>query len=83
MKTYDIAAYLWPSYTGKENRSRIFWPNGIGEWQTVQKTHVKQDGAYRVPVIPTVSFYLWFTNATGMDVMSADAAFRERYFGRR
>ena len=43
----------------------------------------KQDGAYRVPVIPTVSFYLWFTNATGMDVMSADAAFRERYFGRR
>ena len=46
MKTYDIAAYIWPSYTGKESRSRIFWPNGIGEWQTVQKTHIKENGAY-------------------------------------
>ena len=35
MKQYDIAAYIWPSYTGKEMRSRIFWPQGIGEWQTV------------------------------------------------
>lgn len=35
MKQYDIAAYVWPSYTGREMRSRIFWPLGIGEWQTV------------------------------------------------
>ena len=35
MKKYDIAAYVWPSYTGKEIRARQFWPNGIGEWQTV------------------------------------------------
>lgn len=35
MQKYDIAAYVWPSYTGKEMRSRIFWPDGIGEWQTV------------------------------------------------
>ena len=34
---YDIAAYIWPSYTGDEPRSRIFWPQGIGEWETVQK----------------------------------------------
>ena len=47
MKTYDIAAYIWPSYTGKELRSRIFWPNGIGEWQTVQKTHEKENGTYK------------------------------------
>ncbi len=35
MQKYDIAAYIWPSYTGKEFRSRQFWPDGIGEWQTV------------------------------------------------
>ena len=39
MKKYDIAAYVWPSYTGKENRSRIFWEEGIGEWQSVRKAH--------------------------------------------
>ena len=35
MQKYDIAAYVWPSYTGKEMRARQFWPDGIGEWQTV------------------------------------------------
>lgn len=32
----------------------------------------KKDGGYRVPVIPSVKFYLWYTNTTGQDVMSAD-----------
>ena len=36
MKKYDVAAYIWPSYTGDEPRSRIFWPEGYGEWQTVR-----------------------------------------------
>ncbi|MBR2731791.1 MAG: glycoside hydrolase family 99-like domain-containing protein [Clostridia bacterium] len=35
MKTYDVAAYVWPSYTGKEPRARQFWEQGIGEWQSV------------------------------------------------
>ena len=35
MKKYDVAAFVWPSYTGDELRSRIFWPEGYGEWQTV------------------------------------------------
>ena len=35
MKHYDVATYIWPSYTGKEPRSRQFWPDGIGEWQSV------------------------------------------------
>ena len=35
-KTYDIAAYIWPSYTGDELRSRIFWSEGYGEWQSVK-----------------------------------------------
>ena len=36
MKQYDIAAFIWPSYTGDEPRTRIFWPEGYGEWQTVK-----------------------------------------------
>ena len=35
MKKYDIAAYVWPSYTGKEPRAYQFWEKGIGEWQSV------------------------------------------------
>lgn len=33
---YDVAAFVWPSYTGDEPRTRIFWPEGYGEWQTVK-----------------------------------------------
>ena len=36
MKKYDVAAIIWPSYTGDEPRARIFWPDGYGEWQTVK-----------------------------------------------
>lgn len=35
-KKYDIAAYIWPAYTGNEPRSMMFWPEGIGEWQSVR-----------------------------------------------
>ena len=34
-KKYDVAAFVWPSYTGDEPRTRMFWPEGYGEWQTV------------------------------------------------
>jgi hypothetical protein len=44
MKKYDIAAYVWPSYTGDELRSRIFWPEGNGEWQTVRAADAKFEG---------------------------------------
>lgn len=46
MKNYDIAAYVWPAYTGKEPRSRIFWPDGIGEWQTVKDSRPKDNGYF-------------------------------------
>lgn len=39
MKKYDVAAYIWPAYTGDEPRTRIFWPEGIGEWQSVKNMH--------------------------------------------
>ena len=43
-KQYDIAAYVWPSYTGQEPRSRMFWPEGNGEWQTVRSAQPKFEG---------------------------------------
>lgn len=44
MNKYDIAAFVWPSYTGDELRTRIFWPEGIGEWQTVRDASAKFEG---------------------------------------
>lgn len=41
---YDIAAYIWPAYTGDEIRTRMFWPEGIGEWQSVKNSVSKFDG---------------------------------------
>ena len=38
MKKYDVAAYIWPAYTGDEPRARQFWKEGIGEWQTVKNS---------------------------------------------
>lgn len=38
MGKYDVAAYIWPAYTGDEPRSRIFWKEGIGEWQSVKNS---------------------------------------------
>ena len=43
-KKYDVAAYVWPSYTGDEPRARIFWEEGYGEWQTVKKMKPKFEG---------------------------------------
>ncbi len=41
---YDVAAYIWPAYTGDEPRTRMFWPAGNGEWETVKKAGPKFDG---------------------------------------
>ncbi len=41
---YDIAAYIWPAYTGDEPRTRMFWPDGIGEWQSVKSATAKYEG---------------------------------------
>jgi Glycosyltransferase WbsX len=40
---YDVAAYVWPSYHPDE-RAKIFWPMGIGEWETVMKNKSKFEG---------------------------------------
>ena len=43
-QAYDVAAYIWPSYTGDEPRTRMFWPEGNGEWETVRKAEAKYPG---------------------------------------
>jgi len=43
-KTYDVAAYVWPAYTGDEPRTRIFWNEGYGEWQSVKSATAKYEG---------------------------------------
>ncbi len=43
-KKYDVAAYVWPAYTGKEPRAWIFWNEGCGEWQSVKSAKAKFEG---------------------------------------
>ena len=43
-QNYDVAAYIWPAYTGDERKTRIFWPEGMGEWQTVRDMKPLFDG---------------------------------------
>lgn len=50
-KKYDVAAYIWPSYHPDE-RAKIFWPAGIGEWETVMKNQPKFPG-HNQPRIPS------------------------------
>lgn len=70
MKKYDIAAFVWPSYTGDEPRTRIFWPDGIGEWQTVKAMTDKGYEGCRWPRVP-----LWgYENEADAKVMEKQIA---------
>jgi hypothetical protein len=51
LKKYDVAAYIWPAYTGDELRTRTFWPEGMGEWQSV-KNSVKKFPEHNWPRKP-------------------------------
>ncbi len=44
VKKYDVAAFVWPAYTGTEPRTRMFWPEGMGEWQSVRSSGSKYPG---------------------------------------
>ena len=63
-RIYDIAAYVWPSYSGNDPRTLTFWPEGMGEWQTVRDAKPKFDGHVE-PRKP-----LWgFVNEANPDIM--------------
>lgn len=64
MAKYDVAAYIWPAYTGDEPRTRMFWKEGMGEWQSV-KNAVKKYPEHNWPRKP-----LWgYVNEANPDVM--------------
>lgn len=44
MAKYDVAAYFAPIWTGNEKRARIFWPEGMGEWESVRSAESKFPG---------------------------------------
>ena len=43
-RKYDVAAYVWPAYTGDEPRTRMFWQEGMGEWQSTRSCEPKEGG---------------------------------------
>lgn len=48
---YYLAAYIWPSCHTEERNKNILWPEGIGEWEIIQKGTPRFDGHYQ-PKIP-------------------------------
>ncbi len=42
-KHYDVGAFIWPAYQD-DPRARIFWPQGMGEWQSVMSNTPKFAG---------------------------------------
>jgi hypothetical protein len=65
---YDIAAFVWPSYH-PDDRAKIFWPMGIGEWETVMKNAPKFEG-HDQPRFP-----LWgYVNESDRYVMEMEIA---------
>lgn len=40
----DVGAFIWPSYTGHEPRTTMFWTEGHGEWETVRDAKPKFPG---------------------------------------
>ncbi|MDR1779565.1 MAG: glycoside hydrolase family 99-like domain-containing protein [Tannerella sp.] len=70
---YDVAAFVWPSYH-PDDRAKIFWPDGIGEWQTVKSNKAKFAG-HTQPRFP-----LWgYVNEADPYVMEMEIAAATRH----
>ncbi len=75
MSKYDVAAIIWPSYTGDDPRARLFWPEGYGEWQSVKAMPNKGYAGCRWPRKP-----LWgYVNEADSDVMEMQINTALRY----
>lgn len=64
---YDVAAYVWPSCHDESRSREVFWPEGIGEWEIIQKGDPRFEGHYQ-PRIP-----LW-----GYDMDDDPVAFEKK-----
>ncbi|MDF9828983.1 glycoside hydrolase family 99-like domain-containing protein [Parabacteroides sp. PF5-6] len=49
--TYYVAAYVWPSCHDAPMNREILWPEGIGEWEIIQKGNPRFEGHYQ-PKLP-------------------------------
>ena len=73
-RKYDVAAYIWPAYSSSEHRALQFWPDGIGEWQSVLTAKAKFAG-HEWPRRP-----LWgCVNESNPHVMEMEIATALRY----
>lgn len=48
---YYVAAYIWPSCHDEPMSREILWPEGIGEWEIIQKGNPRFEGHYQ-PKVP-------------------------------
>lgn len=70
-KHYDVAAYIWPAYTGDETRTRMFWKEGYGEWQSVH--NVKENSTGKPADYHWDRRPLWgYVNEANPDVMEME-----------
>ena len=45
--TTHVAAYVWPSCHHDERFGEMLWPEGIGEWEIIQKGNPRFPGHYQ------------------------------------
>lgn len=50
-KEYKVAAYVWPSCHAGPRNKEVLWPEGIGEWEIIQKGTKRFEGHYQ-PKVP-------------------------------
>lgn len=48
---FYVAAYVWPSCHYEESNGKILWPEGVGEWEVIQKGTPRFEGHYQ-PKVP-------------------------------
>ncbi len=48
---FYVAAYVWPSCHYEERNAEFLWPEGIGEWEIIQKGTPRFEGHYQ-PKVP-------------------------------
>ena len=75
---YDVAAFVWPAYTGDEPRTRIFWNEGYGEWQTVK--NARQNSGEKPKDYVWDRKPLWgYVNEANPDVMEMEISCAARH----
>jgi Glycosyltransferase WbsX len=52
---YIVAAYIWPSCHHDERFGDMLWPEGIGEWEVINKGNPRFEGHYQ-PRMPLLGY---------------------------